>query len=377
MTQRVRYLFVQTQPSQLDAPFYSNLAKLTNNEMVLVVMNPAGNLRKDVDPELGLVPVFPPLDMNYRVSHVQRGWIGVAQLFRLIRELSPHSVIVQDQPLLIKIAISVFSRMQGAIVGMRSDKNHISQKARTGILLFAERAFVKLLFKVLCPVSPLTILYYGWADEETIWQFPYSTSLSKYSRPSNYDELRAGFREKLGIPSDAVVFLSVLKFVDRENPRAVLQAFSEVLKQKPRSWMIIVGDGPQMGEMETLSKDLRLQNVLFPGYVPYSELEQYFFASDVFVHLPKSEPWGISPQDALVAGLRLLTSDNVGAGVVHLSGSLARFVVPLSDPENIGKRLCELAFDSGVEKEFFGAAKAVTEGFSSESVAKDWANRKN
>jgi hypothetical protein len=91
-----------------------------------------------------------------------------------------------------------------------------------------------------------------------------------------------------------------------------------------------------------------------------------------FVRSCQAEPWGVSPQDALIAGLGLVTSDRVGAGLVFLEGDLARFVVPLSDNAAAVERMIELC-DHPAGAARFAAARAKAEGYTVVSCASRWA----
>ena len=112
--------------------------------------------------------------------------------------------------------------------------------------------------------------------------------------------------------------------------------------------------------------------MIFPGFVPFRELQNYFFAADTFLHFAEREPWGVSPQDALIAGLGLVTSDRVGAGLVFLEGDLARFTVSLADHVAAVERMIELC-DNPASTTLFAAARTKAEGYTVVSCARRWA----
>ena len=67
-------------------------------------------------------------------------------------------------------------------------------------------------------------------------------------------------------------------------------------------------------QLKAKVNDLRIENIYFCGYIPYLRLQDFFWAADVFVHLAWIGPWEVSPQDALVANMWLVTSNRVGSG---------------------------------------------------------------
>ena len=372
-TTKLKYLFIQCQASQLDAPFYGALARRIPDESLVILFNDSGNRRHDIDPELGVTPVFPDLDEGYPVEWIVAGGAGLFKLMKRIVQLKPGCVVLQDQPWRVKIVLTLFCRIIGICVAMRSDKNFISEGARSGFSYWVECFLVKRLFNILCPVSELTSIYYDWQDNHTVWLFPYCSNEKKFNPPDDLVSVRKFIRSSLGIPEDAFVFLTVAKFVDRENPRGMVDAFERIVATHPSSWLLMVGAGPQLEEIKQHVSKKRVPNISFAGYVSYALLEQYHFSADVFLHLSKCEPWGMSPQDALVAGNGLITSNKVGSGICHLSEELCRFVVPLNDVNSVVERMAEL-IALGKPRDFFYSARAnVLNGFTTESLATQWA----
>ena len=375
MKKKLKYLFIQSQPSQLDAIFYSELAHLIPDETLVILFNNSGNQRQDVDPELGFTPIFPDLNDGYPTEWVASGTTGLTNLLKRITQLKPACVVLQDQKWREKIIIAIYCRMKGICVAMRSDKNFISSGVRTGFSLWIECFLVARLFNVLCPVSELTTSYYNWSDNHLAWLFPYSTNRNKFDPSINKTSNRGLIRLNLRIPEHAFVFLTVAKFVDRENPRGVIDAFKDVVKYYPNAWLLMVGAGPQFDEIQQYVDQIKISNIIFAGYVPYMQLEQYFFSSDVFLHFAKQEPWGISPQDALVAGMGLITSDKVGSGICHLSKDLGRFIVPLNDTNVAVERMAELIVHNKLHNLFQPAKANVLNGYTTDSLALLWAHR--
>jgi glycosyltransferase involved in cell wall biosynthesis len=226
---------------------------------------------------------------------------------------------------------------------------------------------------MLAPTSPLTSAYYDWPPSENSVPFPYSTNADKFA-PASAQRLRhrRDVRERLGIDPSAHVFLSAAKFVARENPWALIRSFEAVAARRPHSCLIALGDGPQLPDIRNYCSSRSLDRVIFPGFVPFRELQNYFFAADTFLHFAEREPWGVSPQDALIAGLALVTSDRVGAGLVFLEGELARFVVPLKDEATAVERMIELC-DHPAGAALFAAARAKAEDYTVVSCARRWA----
>lgn len=127
--------------------------------------------------------------------------------------------------------------------------------------------------------------------------------------------------------------------------------------------------------MRSLVAEQRAQaNVHFTGYVPFAELQDYFFASEIFVHLARQEPWGVSVSDALCAGLGVITSDHVGAGVELLTGGLERYVTPVGQIGPAADALEHVVTRPDIPAVFAGARARVEQDYSSVAIARRLAN---
>ena len=177
----VDVLFVQSNPSQLDNPFYSLLSNATGR-IAVALLNSGAPDRRAIDPELGFVPIFPSASSDaatYMLPSECDG--GARSVMRLVMRIRPKLVVVQDQGWRSKVQIAMACRLRGISIAMRSDKNHISSSARVGIGRALEGFVARAVFDQLAPVSTLTAEYYGWKNSRTCWWFPYPTLAKKFA----------------------------------------------------------------------------------------------------------------------------------------------------------------------------------------------------
>jgi glycosyltransferase involved in cell wall biosynthesis len=123
-------------------------------------------------------------------------------------------------------------------------------------------------------------------------------------------------RLRLAFRDGSFVVLAVAKLSDREDPLLVIDALSHLRKIEPKAVLRFVGDGPLRPDVEARIAALSLQEaVRLEGYVAYERLAAYYGAADVFVHVPRREPWGLSIGEALACGVPVVAAPNVGAAV--------------------------------------------------------------
>jgi glycosyltransferase involved in cell wall biosynthesis len=141
--------------------------------------------------------------------------------------------------------------------------------------------------------------------------FPYPIDVATFRDAKSDADSRAALRARFGIPADRKVALAVAKLSSREAPWDLLRAAPELRRDVT---VLVAGDGPLRVELERFVRESGLDEVVrLAGYVPYPELPRLYRASDVFVHAPREERWGVSVGEALAAGLPVVASSRVGA----------------------------------------------------------------
>jgi len=140
--------------------------------------------------------------------------------------------------------------------------------------------------------------------------------------------------------------LYVGRLAETKGTEMLIRAVAEL----PSTQLKIVGDGPLMNDLVSLSKELSIDSqVEFEGQVPYKELSKYYIESDIFVHPAQwPEPFGRTVLESLQHGTPAVVSDMgapswiVGeAGKSFNSDSPRQLISILSDlqdsPEKISR----------------------------------------
>jgi glycosyltransferase involved in cell wall biosynthesis len=366
-----RVVFVQKQVSQLDEPVYACMHALTPDSCAVIYWNDYGFVRERPDPHTGVVPDF----LEPEHTHYPRTWLdsrtqGLRDLAAAILSFTPHLAVLADVPTGLRWRLARALRRSGVRVALRSDKNHLSANPARGLRLVLERALTRVAFDALAPTGPLTLAYYKWPRNRQAILFPYATNAEKFCRPPDARiEARRRVRAHLEIPHDAFVFVSAAKFHERENPQQLADSFTVVARDAPEAYWIALGDGPlQRTIREGLAKEA-LERARFPGFVPFRDLQDYFFAGDVFLHFPVVGPWEVSPQDALVAGMALVATETVGSAQVFLQGDERRFLVPVGDVPATAERMNELVARGERAAETVAVARSRTADYTVEATA--------
>ena len=125
-------------------------------------------------------------------------------------------------------------------------------------------------------------------------------------------EERNRVRKSFGIPEDAFLIGHVGRFDRQKNHSFLLGVFDGVLRIRPDSMLMLLGDGALKEEMQAKAAELGIdRKVLFPGY--RQNVAAYYSAFDCFVLPSLFEGFGMVLLEAQSAGLRCVVSDPVPA----------------------------------------------------------------
>lgn len=133
-----------------------------------------------------------------------------------------------------------------------------------------------------------------------------SVDIEKYLCGMNKEESR----ENLGIHKNAFVIGHIGRFSKVKNHRFILEVFSEILKKKENSILLLVGNGSEEENIISYAKELNVYNRLkfIKGRI---DTENIIKSMDVFIFPSLNEGLGISIIEAQLAGLPCVASDRV------------------------------------------------------------------
>jgi glycosyltransferase involved in cell wall biosynthesis len=103
----------------------------------------------------------------------------------------------------------------------------------------------------------------------------------------------------------------------QKGPDYFLDVADRVLKVHPEARFIIAGTGDMSRQVIRRSAYLRLKNrFLFTGFLNRNQVERVLQAADIYVLPSVSEPFGISPLEAMAFGITSIISKQSGVAEV-------------------------------------------------------------
>lgn len=149
---------------------------------------------------------------------------------------------------------------------------------------------------------------------------------------------------------DSVNILFVGRLEKRKGLGDLLRGYEFMKARIPQSRLIVVGDGPLRGRVESYVTRHRLPDVVLAGYVPDSVKPRYYNSADIFcAPATGAESFGIVLLEAMASGLPVVATEVPGYMSVLEPGRDSLTVRPKGWAE-LGAALIILARDADLRR---------------------------
>lgn len=121
-------------------------------------------------------------------------------------------------------------------------------------------------------------------------------------------------RERFNIPEDEQILLFVGRIGQEKNLVFLVECFFEILKEKPKIRLVLVGSGPFETDLKQSINSLGLtKQIIFTGNLNKEEVINCYLGADLFVFASVTETQGLVLGEAKAAGLPIVAVDAFGA----------------------------------------------------------------
>ncbi|MEX2514717.1 MAG: glycosyltransferase [Candidatus Paceibacterota bacterium] len=175
------------------------------------------------------------------------------------------------------------------------------------------------------------------------------------------DKNKKEMRERLNIPQEMEVFVSVGSLTQQKGYQYLIQAVDSIEAQ---ALFIILGEGAEREKLEIQIKEHGLQGiVILKGNV--DNVNEYLQAADYFVMPSLWEGFSVALLEAAWAGKIIIATDVGGNGEI-IKDAETGFLIPSKDSKSLTKKINNVLSLPAEEKNHISqqAQKAVKEKFS-------------
>lgn len=127
-------------------------------------------------------------------------------------------------------------------------------------------------------------------------------------------------RKKYNISQDEIVLILASRLTEEKNIIFLFNSLKEILKNRGKVKLLIVGGGYLKEEIEEKAKREGIdKKIFFSGELPHDKIKDYFAAADIFVYGSKSETQGMFPTEAMYMGLPVVAVSATGINSLVLN----------------------------------------------------------
>jgi glycosyltransferase involved in cell wall biosynthesis len=181
------------------------------------------------------------------------------------------------------------------------------------------------------------------------------------------------FRNGLELNQEDIVFITIGRLVEIKRHDLLIRAFS-LLKRRPISKLLIVGDGPCRPYLESLIAEYSLKDrITILGF--RSDVADLLSISDCFVLSSDSEGLSYSVIESMAAGLPAVLTD-VGGNNELVEHGYSGYIVPRNNAHALAHYMQKITQDEKNRNILLGenAYRRAREGFSIERTVQQYAD---
>lgn len=160
---------------------------------------------------------------------------------------------------------------------------------------------------VIAPTEKVEEMLRTYGVGNRIAVIPTGINLEKFA-PTRYSSGEiAAVKAEYGLMDTDKVLLYIGRISKEKNLVEILQGLQEYLPRHPNVKFLLVGDGPDRKNIQSLTHSLGMEcQVMFAGEKPWERIGLYYQLGDVFISASQSETQGLTFIEALAAGLPLI-----------------------------------------------------------------------
>lgn len=246
---------------------------------------------------------------------------------------------------------------------------------REGIKKYLKKFLLSSAFAFFSPgsVTDEYIKYYAGVKKK-IFHYPFSSVKEKeiISNPLSMKD-KKDLLKRIGLGANVnnneFVITSVGSVIYRKGYDVLLKALVGMC----HDIVVFIIGGKPTEDLEKLIKDNQLYNVHFVEFKKHELIKEYLRASDLFVLPTRYDIWGLVINEALAAGVPVITSNKCVAGMQLIKDGYNGYIFKSEDSIELKKRIGEILSRDVYSREIMSRNCIYTaKGFTIEKMSQEY-----
>ncbi|MCC6675724.1 MAG: glycosyltransferase family 4 protein [Phycisphaerales bacterium] len=130
-----------------------------------------------------------------------------------------------------------------------------------------------------------------------------------------------------------------------------IDAFAAIAAERPEWDLVFIGDGPLKAELQARVPEHLKSRVIWAGFIgDQSVISAVYRRSDVALLVSDYDAWGLVVNEAMTAGMAVITSDVVGASAELVKEGINGRVVPRGDVKALTAAIREVTDPANIDR---------------------------
>ena len=169
-----------------------------------------------------------------------------------------------------------------------------------------------------------------------------------------------------------VTFFFCGQMIERKGVDLLLLAFDRLVMKGLDVRLLLVGRKADLPKFLATVSHATRSRVCYEGFQPPERLPEYFGKSDVFVLPSRHDGWGVVINQALAAGLPIITSNAVGAGLDFVENGVNGMRIAVNDMDGLYCSMAALARRPEVFRQWGERSREKARDLTPEAGAEKW-----
>ena len=265
-------------------------------------------------------PRFPgPLRLLQRIKYVRTLATSLVYCINLLLQVPRHDIIHTFSASYLSFLLAPTPAIFiGRLFGKKVILNYHSGEAEDHLRCWPRTSvpIMKLADELIVP-SPYLVDVFG------------KFGLRAYAISNMIEQDRFKFRERKPLQP---IFLSNRNLYPLYNVACILRAFARIQQRFPEARLVIAGGGRQRPYLESLARELKLQNVEFRGLVSPDKMSELYDEAHIFLNSSNIDNMPGSILDSFACGLPVVSTNAGGIRFIITHGRTG-LLVPKNDDE--------------------------------------------
>ena len=287
------------------------------------------------------------------LRHPLKEWKKGRRVIRHLQENRVVAVVINGYRFIPYMQVMNYCHRAGIPFFVNSDSNIRAEWPMGPLKAFAKRTIYDWWIKRASGIMPMGklgdqfFLKYG-ADPGRFYHVPCWPDFDVFSKVD--PERLQRFRRKFQLRDQRHYILYMGRLVPDKRVDLLIDAFAQLADERPDWDLLIVGDGVLRDELARRVPDRLRSRVVWTGFVDGGETASAYHAADVCVVPSDMEPWALVVQEAMAAGLAVVSSDRPGAAYELIEDRISGRVFSAGNIQDLKSALLEVTVPESLSR---------------------------